>query len=131
MSTEANKTILIADDEPDLREALKVSLEQAGYTVVAAADGEEALAHYNAHVPDLVILDLNMPKLNGMEVLKQIRAGEVDGAPKVPICVLTAYDDINTVSEVTVMGGFQTDFLPKADHSLRQIVEHVNEHFAS
>lgn len=126
MSEETKKTILVAEDETDQREALCAALEAAGYQVVATTNGEEAWQAFNEKTPDMVMLDLNMPKLNGMEVLEKIRTSEA--GEKLPVCVLTAYDDINNVSNVTVIGGYHTDFLPKADNSLHQIIEHVDEH---
>lgn len=126
MNNSPLKKVLIADDEADLREAVTAALQASGYEVVEAVDGEDALKVFNESTPDLVILDLNMPKMHGIEVLKHIRESEAGAT--VPVCILTAQDDIATVSDVTVMGGMHTDFLPKADHSLRQIIEHVNQH---
>lgn len=128
MSSEAKKKILIAEDELDLREAVTVALTEAGYEVIEAIDGEEALKKYHETKPDLVLLDLNMPKKHGLEVLGDIRASE--GGTTVQVCILTAQDDIATVSDATVTGGMHTDFLPKASRSLSEIVEHVNEYFA-
>lgn len=123
MNTE--KTIFVAEDESDLSSAIQASLASAGYKVVAVKDGEEALAQYKEVKPDLMLLDLNMPKVGGLEVLKQVRSDE-DFA-SLPVTILTAQDDINTVSDVAVIGGMNTDFLPKADRSLEQIVEHVTQ----
>lgn len=127
MNNQPPKTILVADDETDLREALKAMLEAANYKVVEAADGEEALALYKKTSPDAVILDLNMPKMHGLEVLKHIRA-EANGAT-IPITILTAQDDIATVSAATVIGGFHTDYLPKADRSLSEIRAQIDQYF--
>ncbi len=127
MTNKTPRTILVADDEDDLREALKTTLESAGYKVVEAADGMTALASYQEHHPDLVLLDLNMPKMHGLEVLKNIRA-DAAGAT-IPVTILTAQDDIASVSKATVIGGFHTDYLPKAGRSLKQIVEHIDQHF--
>jgi DNA-binding response OmpR family regulator len=65
--------ILIVDDETDIVEMLKSGLSREGYTVSVAYDGEEALAKVKADDPDIILLDLIMPKLNGFEVLKEIR----------------------------------------------------------
>lgn len=128
MNTQPAKTILVAEDESDLSSAIQASLVAAGFNVVVVNDGEQALAQYESVKPDLLLLDLNMPKVNGMEVLKQVRQNEAFA--DLPVTILTAQDDINTVSDAAVIGGMHTDFLPKADRSLEQIVEHVQQRLA-
>ena len=66
--------ILIADDDAELRELIGFALRQAGYLVIMAADGGEALQQFDAEQPDLLILDVNMPRLDGLEVCRRIRA---------------------------------------------------------
>lgn len=82
--------ILVADDEPKIVEALRIILTGAGYEFCSAADGGAALAVYGMHRPDLVILDIMMPKLDGTEVCASIRAMD----PDVPILILSARGDI-------------------------------------
>jgi len=65
--------ILIADDDPDIRDVLKITLSEENYDVIEAGNGEEALAAINLKTPDLVLLDYQMPILNGMEVCKMIK----------------------------------------------------------
>ncbi len=79
------RTILVVDDEPILRETLAEALEADGYRVVTAADGREALARFREHRPELVVLDLMLPELSGIEVCRIIR--QESG---VPILMLTA-----------------------------------------
>ena len=81
------RTILVVDDETTLRETLVEALESEGFRVVAAADGREALAKFRAERPDLVLLDLMLPELSGIEVCRIIRAES-----GVPIVMLTAKD---------------------------------------
>jgi len=81
------RTILVVDDEQTLRETLVDALEADGFRVVAAADGREALAAFRAERPDLVLLDLMLPELGGIEVCRIIRAES-----GVPIVMLTAKD---------------------------------------
>jgi len=81
------RTVLIVDDEPTLRETLAESLEQDGLRVVTAADGREALERFRADPPDLILLDLMLPELSGMEVCRIIRRESA-----VPILMLTARD---------------------------------------
>ncbi len=68
------KMVLVVEDEPTLRETLAEALEADGYTVVQAADGRAALTRFRADHPDLVLLDLMLPELSGVEVTRQIRA---------------------------------------------------------
>ena len=79
------RTILVVDDEPTLRETLAETLEADGFRVVTAADGREALARFREHRPELVVLDLMLPELSGIEVCRIIR--QESG---VPILMLTA-----------------------------------------
>jgi len=79
------RTILVVDDEPTLRETLAEVLEADGFRVVTAADGPEALVRFRAEQPDLIVLDLMLPGLSGIEVCRIVRA-ESD----VPILMLTA-----------------------------------------
>jgi len=81
-------TILLVDDEEAVRRVLSFPLERDGYTVVQAADGEEALLRFDDQPVDLVVLDIMLPKLDGLEVCKQLRARS-----SVPIIMLTARDD--------------------------------------
>src|ERR1700712_3426854 len=68
------KKILIADDEPDILEIIQYNLQKEGYEVVTAKDGDEALTKAKSLRPDLIILDIMMPKKNGMEVCAILRA---------------------------------------------------------
>ncbi len=78
-------TILVVDDDTNIREVVGLYLRRGGYAVVPAADGEEALELYNRHRPDLVVLDLMLPKLSGLEVCR--RLGD---ERRVPLIMLTA-----------------------------------------
>src|SRR4051812_18294797 len=86
MSTPA--TILLVDDEESIQKLLAYPLERDGYRVVQARDGEEALRRFDERPVDLVVLDLMLPKLDGLEVCKRLRAES-----SVPIIMLTARDD--------------------------------------
>lgn len=80
--------ILVVDDEPPMIQVLSYNLKQSGYEVLVARDGEEALAQARRHLPDLILLDLMLPKIDGLEVCRRLRR-ERD----VPIIMLTARDD--------------------------------------
>jgi len=83
-----SSTILLVDDEDAVRRVLTFPLERDGYRVVQAADGEEALERFDDQSVDLVVLDIMLPRLDGLEVCKQLRARS-----SVPIIMLTARDD--------------------------------------
>ena len=87
------KTILVVDDERNIVDLLRLYLEKEGFRVVAGNDGEEALALHLRHQPDLVVLDLMLPKLDGLEVCREIRRrGDT------PILMLTARtDDVDAI----------------------------------
>jgi len=81
--------ILFAEDDDDIRSLVCHALETDGYSVYAARDGQEALDYYREISPDLVILDVTMPRLSGFEVLRELqRTGE--RRPDVPVMVLSA-----------------------------------------
>ncbi len=79
------QTILVVDDEPQLVKVVRGYLEQAGFRVVVAGDGQTALAQFKREKPDLVLLDLNLPGMDGLEVARKLRA-----ASNVPIIMVTA-----------------------------------------
>ena len=85
---EAAPTILLVDDEDSVRKVLAFPLERDGFAVIQAADGEEALEKFAAQPIDLVVLDIMLPRLDGLEVCKRLRATST-----VPIIMLTARDD--------------------------------------
>src|SRR5580698_5949335 len=98
-------SILVVDDESNIRLMLRTSLESEGYAVTEAADGREALDEIHRSTPDLVVLDLNMPRLDGMAVLEQMKH---DG-PRPRVIVLTAFGSIATAVKATRLGAL--DFL--------------------
>ena len=82
--------IMVVDDDPDMRETLQIILEAAGHTVVTAADGEECLARLKTECPDLLILDLLMPKMDGFAVCKELKDPRRTKYAKMPIIILTS-----------------------------------------
>jgi len=83
-----SSTILLVDDDEAVRKVLSFPLERDGYLVIQAVDGEEALRRFDEQPVDLVVLDIMLPKLDGLEVCKQLRTRS-----SVPIIMLTARDD--------------------------------------
>lgn len=84
-----SQKILVVDDEQSIVTLLQFNLEQAGYSVVVALDGKEALEIAKKEKPDLMVLDLMLPELNGLEVCKELRQAKIN----TPILMLTAKDD--------------------------------------
>jgi len=82
--------ILVADDDAQLRAALGLALGMEGYEFIFAEDGESALRQFQAERPDLVVLDIGMPKLDGFTVVERIRSSSA-----VPVLILTARDSLN------------------------------------
>jgi DNA-binding NtrC family response regulator len=105
--TEPKETILIADDDPYIQEALKDRLESMGFQVLQAADGKQALEIIDQHSPHLAFLDVEMPGLKGTEVLKEIRRRERD----FPVVMITAYGTIELAVEAMKEGA--SDFVAK------------------
>ncbi|MGC8826942.1 MAG: response regulator [Anaerolineae bacterium] len=89
------KSVLVVDDEADIREALRIILEADGYQVLEAGDGLEALQMVQRARPDLVILDIMMPRMDGLEVLRRLEADpETAGLPVIFLSVLTSEMDV-------------------------------------
>jgi CheY-like chemotaxis protein len=84
-------TVLIAEDSRDTRVMLKRAFELKGYSVIEAENGNEALEVVNHHRPSLILIDLNMPVIDGLQAIKEIRKLEAPGE-HVPIVAITAFD---------------------------------------
>jgi DNA-binding response OmpR family regulator len=120
MSTDGKRVLLVEDDR-FLRRACEKSLRQQGFAVSTAADGEEALRASRAELPDLILLDILMPRLNGIEVLRALRADEKTCA--IPVIVLTnssKESDMREIETLRVAG-----YLVKANLSLEELGHQV------
>jgi DNA-binding response OmpR family regulator len=113
--------ILIVDDEPNVRLVFRTTLESAGYTLDEAADGEAALARVRDGRPDLVLLDLLMPRLDGMATLQRLRDAGFD----TPVVIITAHGSIPDAVAAMKLGAI--DFLskPLVPDTLRAVVAEV------
>ncbi|MEM6326386.1 MAG: sigma-54 dependent transcriptional regulator [Bacteroidota bacterium] len=109
-------TILVADDEPAIRRSLREILDFEGYGVTEAEDGEEALQKAKAGGIDLVLLDIKMPRRDGMEVLQALRDAEVG----VPVVMISGHGTVETAVEATQLGA--VDFLEKPPDLNRLLV---------
>src|SRR5882724_3727157 len=112
----AKSRILVIDDEAAIRDSLKMTLEYNGYEFVGAATGQEGLVLAEREAPDLVLLDIKMPGMDGLEVLDRIRA--INDA--LPVVVVSGHGTISTAVEATKKGAF--DFIEKPFASERVLV---------
>jgi two-component system, response regulator, stage 0 sporulation protein F len=116
-------SILVADDEGGIRLMLRTTLESDGYTLFEATNGREAVNVIRERHPDLVVLDLNMPVMDGMAVLEQLKKVE----PRPRVIILTAYGSVSAAVKATRLGAI--DFLEKpiTPADLRQAVKSILE----
>ena len=103
------KTILVVEDDLDLVELLRFNLDNAGFSVVAATDGAEALKKSKALLPDLILLDLMLPELDGFAVCEILRRDE--RTARIPIIILTAMS--GELARVAGIGAGANDFITK------------------
>lgn len=94
--------ILAVDDEPDVLLIVKTGLEMEGYKVVTASDGEQALASAREEKPDLILLDVMMPKMDGFEVLAKLKEDEATAT--IPVIMLTGLSDRTKMQKALVSG---------------------------
>lgn len=120
MGTDA-KRILLVEDDWFLRRACEAALRRRGFTVLTAKDGEEALRVARAEAPDLVLLDLLLPKLMGIDVLRTLKAEEPTRG--IPVLVLSNSSREGDVREVMRLGA--VGYLVKADLSLQELGDRV------
>ena len=95
--------ILIVDDDAQLRQSFEKLLHAEGHTVKTASSGETAIALVKAEVPDLVIMDIRMPGMSGLEAFRAIHEME----PKLPVIIMTAFGTTETAIEATKLGAFE------------------------
>lgn len=112
--------ILITDDEPNIRLMLRTALESEGYDIDQAANGQDAMDMITSQPYDLMLLDLNMPVLDGMRVLEQLK--DVPGDQKPRVVVLTAYGSIPAAVRATRLGAMDLIEKPIAPEDLRKLV---------
>jgi DNA-binding response OmpR family regulator len=121
------KKIVLADDEQFISIAYSDGLSRAGYEVVVAHDGEEALEKIRAEHPDLILLDLMMPKVNGFDVLKAVKMDAQ--LQNIPVIILSNLSQQTDAEEVRRLGA--VDFIVKSDISLEQLIERIQSRLSS
>jgi two-component system phosphate regulon response regulator PhoB len=112
--------ILLAEDDPDIRHLVTFKLQRAGFDVTAVADGFAALRDAHAHPPDLVLLDVRMPRISGIEVCRELRADRRTAG--VPIIMLTAQARSQDLEQAFAAGA--TDYVVKP-FSPRELLDRV------
>jgi DNA-binding response OmpR family regulator len=109
MSQRERKLVVIADDDPDILDLVAFRLDEAGFEVLAAQDGQEALDLAIEHIPDLCVLDVMMPRIDGYELTRRLR--ENGTTESIPVILLTA-----RVQQADIERGFEagaTDYVRK------------------
>ena len=115
------KKILFIEDESALQKTFGEVLKQEGYEMISALDGETGLRLAKSEKPDLILLDLILPKMPGFDVLKKLK--EDNETKDIPVIVLTNLEDIKDVDRAIELGA--TTYLVKAKYSLEEIVEKI------
>ena len=121
--SESTRRILLAEDDRFLRKAAETALKRRGFAVLAAVDGEEALRMARAEAPDIVLLDLIMPKLQGFEVLRALKADAATAAT--PVIILSNLGQDSDVKQAMEAGA--VGYFVKANLSLQDLVKKVGE----
>ena len=106
----AKQKILIVDDEAGIVEIIQTKLKQEGYEVITAADGQEGLEKARSLKPDLVLLDVSMPKMTGGEVLEELQKG--DDTKSIPVIMITGMNEVEDIVKYMVKGGAK-DYIVK------------------
>lgn len=115
--------VIVAEDDQLLSSSLCQALTEAGFEATPAYDGEEALAKVKEIKPNLLLLDIMMPKLDGIGVLWELKASP--DTSTLPVIVLTNMGDMESISKIIEAGG--SDYLLKSDQSVDQIIAKVKE----
>lgn len=125
---EQKRTVLIVEDDPALRSVLSDKLQTEGYEVIEAGDGKSGLDVALKMHPACILLDIFMPRMDGISMLTQLRSSGPWGK-HATVIVLTNSTDAETISRTTGLGA--TDFLVKSEWSLDDIVKKIGERIAS
>lgn len=120
----AKRKILIVEDDAVLLDTLTLSFETEDFEVHIANNGEIGLEKFKSVKPDIILLDLLMPKVDGIEMLKQLRQFEGNTANKVPVIVLSNFDNQDKILKAIEAGA--TDYYIKSNLILAELVKKIN-----
>ena len=123
MNSNKNKKILVIEDEATLQKALNEVLSKEGYEVVSSLDGLKGLELAQEENPDLILLDIILPKMDGFEVLKKLK--EDENVSEIPIIILTNLSDVDDIQKTLTLGA--TTYLVKADFHLKDVLRKIGE----
>ena len=119
----SGRKILVVDDDPSIREILSLQLTRLGFEVTTASDGVEAVAAFKDFAPDAILMDLMMPRLDGLASCQQIRAVEKKaGAKRTPVLFLTARDSTHDNTSAALSGG---DVVGAKPVSIQELTERL------
>lgn len=122
-NTEKKIKICIVDDDPNIREIYGTKLLQRGFGIVTARDGEEGLDVIKSQNPDIALIDITMPKKNGLELIKSLQ--EDEKYSKIPIIILTNQDDSETVKKASKLETYF--YIVKALATPQKVADMVEE----
>ena len=122
-SAEEEVRVLFVEDDPDLAEMYRTKLELDGYAVSVARDGEEAIARASADPPDLIFLDIRLPRMDGIQVLEELRARE--RTKHLPVVILSNYSDDEWRERVRELGALE--WLIKTTTTPSQVAGQIQE----
>lgn len=117
------KKIALIEDDVSIREMYKMKLEMEGYNVICAENGKEALELIKKEKPDLILLDILMPKKDGFEVLKELKNSQDDDIKSIPVIMLTNLSNKEDISEASKLGA--VDYVVKAKASPSEVVDKI------
>ena len=117
------KKILFIEDESALQKTFGDMLTQEGYEMISALDGETGLRLAREEKPDLILLDLVLPKVHGLDVLKKLK--EDPETRQIPVIILTNLEDMESIEKALSLGA--TTFLVKASYTLEEVLEKIEK----
>lgn len=119
--------IVIVEDEEILLKVLKEKFDKSGFQTILAVDGEEALSIINKNKPDLILLDLILPKKNGFDVLRDLKADSQ--SKNIPVVVLSNLGQDEDIKKAMELGA--DDYIVKTQHPINEVVEKVRTRLAN
>lgn len=117
------KTILLIEDEANLQKLLGEQLEEQNFTVLRALNGEIGIKKALEHRPNLILLDLILPKKNGFEVLRDLKANQA--TKDIPVIILTNLENASEIQKALALGA--TTYLVKTNYQLEEIIKKIKE----
>lgn len=117
-------TILVIEDDSFLMDSYKLKLQQANYDILTAKDGETGLKLAQEQKVDLIILDLILPKLSGIDVLKQLKAGEK--TKQIPVIVASNIDQKDMIAQAKQLGAI--DYFIKSNISINELIDKLSHY---